>query len=394
MNATSPDLQLRELLTLDVASAIRYEQTRFDKLAGESSKSLVIFGAGNLGKKTLAGLRTAGKEPLAFSDNNSVLWNTTIDGVTVLPPDEAARRYGPDAVFVVAVWSPGADRRFDRMKEHLVHLGCVKVVSFLPLYWKYSDLFLPHFGLDLPHLIYERRYDVERAFSLLSDDASRDEYVAQVKLSLSEDSYGLPHLSEAERYAPKDLFQIGSDEVFIDCGAFDGDTIREFISGRGAKFGQVIAFEPDPASFGRLEAYFSTLPRDLRQKITIRQSAVGDATGRVRFEPMGLGSSVRADGMLEVHCVRLDEALGDSNVTYIKMDIEGAEPAALVGARGLIERCNPILGICVYHLQDHLWSIPLLIHSLAPRHRLFLRRYGDEFGDVICYAVPENRRVG
>jgi FkbM family methyltransferase len=394
MNATSPDLQLKELLPLDVESAIRYEQTLFDRLAGESSKSIVIFGAGNLGKKTLAGLRAVGIEPLAFSDNNSVLWNTTIDEVTVLAPVEAARRYGPDAVFVVAVWSPGADRRFDRIKEHLVNLGCAKVVSFLPLYWKYSELFLPHFRLDLPHRIYERRHDVERAFSLLSDDASRDEYVAQVKLFLSEDFCGLPYFAEDKQYAPRGLFQKSSDEVFVDCGAFDGDTIREFISDRGDSFGQMIAFEPDPANSHRLAEYVSTLPMDLRQKITIRQSAVGDTTGTVRFEPMGLVSSVRADGMLEVHCVRLDEAFGDSKVTYIKMDIEGAEPAALVGARCLIGRCNPILGICVYHLQDHLWSIPLLIHSLAPRHRLFLRRYGDEFGDVICYAVPENRRLG
>ena len=73
------------------------------------------------------------------------------------------------------------------------------------------------------------------------------------------------------------------------------------------------------------------------------------------------------------------------------MDIEGAEVDALTGARQAICRDLPVVAACVYHRQEHLWEVPLLLHSLSGEYNLFLRRYGDEFADVVCYAVPPHR---
>jgi hypothetical protein len=73
------------------------------------------------------------------------------------------------------------------------------------------------------------------------------------------------------------------------------------------------------------------------------------------------------------------------------MDIEGAEIDALAGARRIIEKDRPVLGICVYHRQDHLWRIPLLISSLSNDYKIFLRPYSDEGWELVCYAVPINR---
>lgn len=70
------------------------------------------------------------------------------------------------------------------------------------------------------------------------------------------------------------------------------------------------------------------------------------------------------------------------------MDIEGSELDALVGAQELIRRANPILAVCAYHRQDHLWRVPLLIHSISDQYRFFLRPHGSEGWDLVCYAVP------
>jgi len=75
------------------------------------------------------------------------------------------------------------------------------------------------------------------------------------------------------------------------------------------------------------------------------------------------------------------------------MDIEGAEFDALRGARKVIERDRPLLAICVYHTQDDIWRIPLLIHEMVPGHHLFLRAYeGDGFQTVV-YAIPPWRLI-
>jgi hypothetical protein len=73
------------------------------------------------------------------------------------------------------------------------------------------------------------------------------------------------------------------------------------------------------------------------------------------------------------------------------MDIEGAEPDALRGAATLIREKSPLLAISCYHQQDHLWSIPLLIQSLNPDYRFYLRPHDLEGWDLVCYAIPNQR---
>jgi hypothetical protein len=75
------------------------------------------------------------------------------------------------------------------------------------------------------------------------------------------------------------------------------------------------------------------------------------------------------------------------------MDIEGGEIEALQGAAGVLREHCPLLAISVYHCQDHLWRIPLLIKSLQDRYHFFLRPHDEELWDLVCYAVPEQRMV-
>jgi hypothetical protein len=96
-----------------------------------------------------------------------------------------------------------------------------------------------------------------------------------------------------------------------------------------------------------------------------------------------------------VPCEPLDTVLGGSTPTYIKMDIEGAEIDALVGARQVIASGRPVLAISAYHLQDHLWAIPLLINAIVDRYRYHYRRYTHHPNDdLVLYAIPEERWLG
>jgi FkbM family methyltransferase len=271
------------------------------------------------------------------------------------------------------------------------------VVSFVPLFWKYAGIFLPHYRLDLPQRLVRDADRVERVVELWEDEASREEYVAQLRWMTSTEFGPLPAHPTADTYFPEEIFRPGAEEVFVDCGAFDGDTIRAFLQRQGSRFREIVALEPDPENYAKLARYVETLPADVRRKIELRQLAVGARRELVRFMAAGsVSSRVDGEGTVEVQCEPLDEILTGRSPSYVKMDIEGAEPQALAGARQTILGHHPALAVCVYHRQEHLWEIPLHLRDLWDGYRFFLRRHGDEFGDVVCYALPpaSSCRVG
>lgn len=368
------------------------EKTLFDESIYPFNNSLVLFGAGNLGKKTLNGLRQIGIEPLAFSDNNPTLWGKLIEGLQVLSPKDAALHYSENSAFIVTIWSPGLDHRYSKINQSLLDLGIKKVVPFIPLFWKYPEVFLPHYRLDSPHKIYEQRDAVLHAFSLWADESSRTEYLNQLKWLINPEVTSLPTTKAQEIYMPGDMFSTCRNEVFIDCGAFDGDTIKSFLAFNKGEFKSIIAFEPDPVNYKNLELYVSSLSHGIGKKIKIKQLAVGQKVGNARFYAKGeKTSSINSMGNFEIEVMPIDNILHDIEPTYIKMDIEGYEIDALAGACKIINKYTPVLAISNYHYQEHLWQIPLHIQSYFSQYNIYLRRYGDEFGDVVCYAVPLSR---
>ena len=114
--------------------------------------------------------------------------------------------------------------------------------------------------------------------------------------------------------------------------------------------------------------------------------------GQVAFSASGsMDSKITAVGGEAVQCRMLDSIEWEHAPTYIKMDIEGAEPDALRGATEMIRRHKPVLAICVYHRSEHLWEIPNQIRALDPDYSLYLRRYLEECWEMVCYAVPKHR---
>src|SRR5208337_4219289 len=96
--------QLNRFLGENVSDAKNREKSEFDRLSAPLRSPLVLFGAGGLGQTTLSGLRKCGIEPLAFVDNNRLLWGKSVAGLRVVSPEEAAARFGRKATFIVTIW--------------------------------------------------------------------------------------------------------------------------------------------------------------------------------------------------------------------------------------------------------------------------------------------------
>ena len=388
MHINNPDQKIElESLLKDFPGFLHRASYLFDSLAAPFQQTMVLFGAGNNGRKTLAFLRQIGLEPLAFADNKKDLWFTQIDGLTVLPPLLAAEKYGDLAVFIVTIFN--FTTRFSDVRAQLLGLGCRRVVSFAHLAWKYPQNFLPYYCLDVPGYIQDQVEQIQKAFSLLEDEPSRREFLAQLQWRLSLDFDALEPPTKEEQYFPSFLPPCNERAVFVDCGAYDGDTLKSFLKYCEHQFQAILAVEPDPLNFKVLQRFVDCLPAETRQNIHTHWAAVGDRQGGFLFDATGTSSSaISNQGGVFVQSIMLDALLSQYRPTHIKMDIEGFERQAIRGAQNTIAKHRPNLAVCVYHRPDDLWAIPLIIKEINPDYRFYIRRYMQDCWDVVCYAVP------
>ncbi len=380
------------LLAESPAAARARSLTTFDAMSGGSDRPIVLYGAGGMGRRTLAGLRRLGRPPVALSDRNPALHGTVIDGLPVLPPDQAVARHASEAVFVVSIWNGENDFRYVDIRESLRALGAVHVAPALALYWRHPELFLPHYSLGLPAPVLEVKDDILELAGALADDFSLDVLHRHLNWRLHLKFEALPVPVGGPCYFRPELFALRPDEYLIDCGAYDGDSLSLYLKLTAGTKAKALALEPDPGTHRRLLEWLAKQPAADRARVRTSDLAVGRRRERLRFNANGLASAGVSDtGNVEVECAPLDEILNEERPTFIKMDVEGAELDALIGARRVIAEARPTLAICIYHCPDHLWTIPLLLHRSLPRHRIYLRPHGFEGWDLVCYAVDPDR---
>ena len=148
-------------------------------------------------------------------------------------------------------------------------------------------------------------------------------------------------------------------------------------------------------NFAKLAASAAALPPRSREKVSCRQLALASAAGSLYLDATGTAASATSDtattGTMAVPAEPLDAILAGAAPTLLKLDIEGAEPDALQGARRTIEAHAPVIAVCVYHRQDHLWRIPLMLKEMRDDYAFFLRPHNEEGWDLVCYAVPRVR---
>jgi FkbM family methyltransferase len=201
----------------------------------------------------------------------------------------------------------------------------------------------------------------------------------------------LPENSRDDYFPPGVLPLLPDQTTFIDCGAYDGDTIQLFLLHQEGRFHEILAFEPDPANCQKLRDYVSTLEAEVAGRIHIYNAGVGRRRTKMNFNSTGnMGAALDEAGELEVDVLALDDVVraAPTNTLFVKFDIEGGEWAALKGMQKLFETSQPFLAISVYHRPDDLWQLPLYLKTLNPAYRLFLRTQGEDGMDVICYALP------
>lgn len=241
----------------------------------------------------------------------------------------------------------------------------------------------------------------------------------------------LSMVTDTERqYFEQGIITPCPDEVFIDGGCFDGSTTRMFIRWCSGGYKRIYAFEPDKGNYERcLKMCEREQIRDIEivhkglwdgearlafletggqgSMVTEGAPEKGEACGAVRGDVLSNGCMLQAGGDVgtaastgssvaekvdgkEIEVIwtaAIDDIVGEDKVTFIKLDVEGAELKALQGAERTIRRYRPRLAVSIYHKPEDVIEIPEYILSLHEDYRLYIRHYQMSACETILYAV-------
>jgi FkbM family methyltransferase len=265
---------------------------------------------------------------------------------------------------------------------------------------KKSDLIEKYYLVDggvaalgyIPHdYINKYRARYTKTYNTLSDTLSRQTMIGFLNTRIDGNASHINKYCVDEGYFPANLVELGDDEVYIDCGAYDGDTLSAFIkeiSMRNKKYKRIYALEPDPVNYDRLEENCGNL-----KAVTLLKMGAYDENTMLSFSNEATGASHidKEGGGVSIFVDRLDNIVSsEEKVTFIKMDLEGSELQALKGAKEIIKRCRPTLAVSVYHKKEDLMDIPEYLKQIYPGYRFYLRALCYDSIDVTLFALPES----
>jgi FkbM family methyltransferase len=233
----------------------------------------------------------------------------------------------------------------------------------------------------------EARIDI--AYQLFSDEESRNLFASLVKFRKTLGSSGASWSPFCEYFHPEVSPKKG--DTIIDGGAWTGDTAEAFSRALNGDC-QIYSFEPDDENFCKLQENVNS--QSLNGSVHPIKLGLWSHATTLKFESFRENSmqhQVSEDGDIQIQVTSIDEFASGNNIKIdlIKMDIEGSEIEALLGARETIRKFKPRLQICSYHKFDDLWEIPILIKELFPGYSLYLGNHTQNIFETIVYAKSQ-----
>jgi FkbM family methyltransferase len=351
------------------------------------NENLILFGSGNLGQKIAACFKEKGFKIVCFADNNEIKNNTVIDDIIVYTPAIAYEKFSKDnPTWVVTIWSPG--HSFKKTFEQLNQIGVQNIIPANNIFQIFSKELLPYYHFEVPNFYNNAKSKIKEAYSYLNDDESKEQYCKHLKARIGYAFNELPEATTYNQYFPEDIIQLSKPEIFLDCGAFTGDTLNDYLKYAKVPFNKYICLEPDPQNLISLN---NNINSKSLSNVEVIEIAVGNENAVLKFDATGGGGAGLSDkGSINVNCVRIDDFFKEE-ITFIKFDIEGAELSALKGAYNTINKYKPKLAVCIYHLPTDLWEIILYIKEKFPFYDFMVRTHQYDGLDFVLYAIPNSK---
>jgi len=222
--------------------------------------------------------------------------------------------------------------------------------------------------------IYNPMYGYVMKQQLMNNDFPEDSIIVTNSVYNGIQYFDLPYFKPQE------------NEFFIDAGGWDGWNTKCFFQWlrNDEQNSNSVLFEPSPIQYDvckdNLQSY---------DNVKIVNKGLWHKSETLKFHKNLGGSCITPDGEETIETVSLDEYLKDEKkqVTFIKMDIEGAELNALKGAERIIREQKPKLAISIYHKPEDIWEIPNLLIDFVPDYKFYIRHYSSLDTETVLYAM-------
>lgn len=311
-----------------------------------------------------------------LSDNNCSKWGKKIAGITCVSPLDLVNY--EDLVVIPLI---GAGPNLKKVECQLKEMG-LNII-------KAEDVFFEMIA-DMPR---NNEWFMENTildtYDMLDDLESKRVYANVLcnRIAPQYANYDFWEMFSDGEYYKTGLYYLGDNECFVDCGAYTGDTVQKFCDVVNRHYDNIYAFELDRQNYNELVKNTEHLKRTYTYNKGVWNENTSISYGK---EENGSGESfsiLKSDNSVSAQVVKLDDELEGKKVSFIKMDIEGAELNALMGCEKILKEQKPKLAICLYHKLDDFWTIPQYIKKVVPEYKLSVRhhQYGT-MGGTVLYA--------
>lgn len=340
----------------------------------QTDKPIVLYGMGNGADKVLDRLSVLGiKVQGVFASDGFVRKRKLFRGFEIQSYAELKERF-PTMIVLLCFGTALPD-----------------VLERIKLIASEQELYVPDvavIGDGIFDLNYAKKHkeDLENIYSVLGDEKSKQVFENLIKYKITGSPSFLFDCETTPDEAYENILKLNDNEIYADLGAYNGDTIAEFLSHVG-DYEKIYAIEPDKKSFEKLKVNTASLDR-----ICCINKGVSDSCATLEFamkagrnsavalskDPHGLNTKENSTPISKTVITEfdsLDNILEGGRVSFINLDVEGLEEKALEGARETIASHKPKMLVSCYHRFDDLITLPKKVFSIRGDYSLFIRHY-------------------
>ena len=328
------------------------EKSSWEKIK-ESGKSVVIYGMGNGADKVIDEFNKLEIPILGVTASDDFVRGQIFRGFKVKKLSEF------DGEFIIAVSFATCipevmNHIYSLSENHRVIVPCVPVFG--------DDIFNREF-------IEKNAEKINAAYNLFEEESKRI-FEGCINFIFGGELDVLARITTDKEEAFRNIINLNTKESYLDLGAYRGDTVEEFLHYCGGEYDSITALEPDRRTFKKLCDYLENIPRS-----TACQRAIYNEITTLKFSSKAGRQSTISEKGEEIETATVDLLCKNNKVTYIKMDVEGAEKEAIEGGKTTLKEQKPKLNIALYHRSADIFELPLQISQINPDYKFYIRRH-------------------
>lgn len=318
---------------------------------------IVLYGMGDGADKVLSAFEKYDIKASAVMASDDFVRGQSFRGFTVKKLSKIESKYSDFIIALCfATQLPGVMQNiFEIAKKHKV------IVPSVPAF---GDVLFDE------EFVTKNAESISNARNLLADDLSKKVFDNTLEFYKTGELSLLDNIT-TDKDEAFSILSLGENETYVDLGAYNGDTIDEFLHYTNGKYKHIIALEPNAKNYSKLQAHCSEMERlELWQL-----GAYSHNTTLCFNNKAGRNSAIVAESTTKTPVAAVDTILCGRATTYMKADVEGADFETILGMKNTLKMFKPKLNFSAYHRFEDIFRLPLLISGINPEYKIYLRHH-------------------